>query len=90
MTSAMESSLALLASGEVFSVPDRTSRRKWDGPWWHMAALCEMGLSRKIPRSAAERALALLRRGAWPRFVLTEEDAPRKRGGQDEDGLLPL
>ena len=73
----MESSLALLASGEVFSIPDRTSRRKWDGPWWHMAALCEMGLSRKIPRSAAEKALELLRHGAWPRFVLTEEDAPR-------------
>ena len=68
--------MALLASGEVFLIPDRESRRKWDGPWWHMATLCEMGESRKIPRPAAERALELLKRGAWPRFVLTEEDAP--------------
>lgn len=72
----MESSLALLASEEVFPIPDRMSRRKWDGPWWHMATLCEMGESSRIPRSAAEGALELLKRGAWPRFVLTEEEAP--------------
>ena len=73
----MESSLALLASEEVFPIPDQMSRRKWDGPWWHMATLCEMGESRRIPLSAAEGALELLKRGAWPRFVLTEEEAPR-------------
>lgn len=72
----MESSLALLASEELFPIPDRMSRRKWDGPWWHMATLCEMGESSRIPRSAAEGALELLKRGAWPRFVLTEEEAP--------------
>ena len=77
MASPMRYSLALLASDGVFSVPDRMSRRKWDGPWWHMATLCEMGESRKIPRSAAEGALELLKYGTWPRFVLTEEDAPR-------------
>ena len=76
MASPMETSLALLASDEVFSIPDRTSRRKWDGPWWHMATLFEMGESRKVPRAAAERALELLKRGAWPRFVITAEDAP--------------
>ena len=77
MASPMEASLALLASEKVFPIPDRMSRRKWDGPWWHMATLCEMGESRRIPRSAAEGALELLKHGAWPRFVLTEEEAPR-------------
>ena len=76
MRGAIESSLDLLSADDVFSVPDRGSRRKWDGPWWHMATLCEMGESELVPSSAVGRACELLKRGAWPRFVITKEDAP--------------
>ncbi len=68
----------VLASDDAFSIPDRTSRRKWKGPWWHMATLCEMGEARRIPKLAAKRALELLKLGAWPKFVITEEDAPKR------------
>ena len=74
---AIESSLEALASDEAFAIPDRKSRRKWSGPWWHMAILCEMGEARRVPQRAAERALELLKEEAWPKFVITSEDAPK-------------
>ena len=42
-----------------------------------MALLCEMGEAKRIPRSAVGKALEQLKFGAWPRFVITREDAPR-------------
>ena len=67
----------LLKSDDIFQVPDRTSRKKWNGPWWHTVALYEMGESGRIPELAVTRALKLLKHGAWPRFVVTREDAPQ-------------
>ena len=72
----VESSIKVLASEGAFSVPDRQSRNKWDGPWWHMAILCEIGEADKIPRSAVEQASRQLNQGAWPKFVIKEQDVP--------------
>ena len=80
----------LLESDDIFHVPDRNSRMKWNGPWWHMAALYEMGESGRIPESAVTRALKLLKDGAWPRFVVTTGRCAAMRFRPDENGLLPL
>ncbi len=69
--------MEVLASDDAFAIPDRKSRRKWSGPWWHMATLCEMGEAKRIPKPAVKRALQQLKHGAWPKFVITKEDAPR-------------
>ncbi len=73
----IRTSIDFLDSDEIFHVPDRNSRTKWNGPWWHMAALYEMGESGRIPGSAAVKALKLLKRGAWPSFVIEPADAPQ-------------
>ena len=36
-----------------------------------------MGETKQIPDSTVKRALKLLKHGAWPKFVLTGEDAPK-------------
>ena len=73
----IELSTELLASAALFSVPDRRSRRKWNGPWWDMAVLCEMGEAQRIPKSTTQRAMELLKNGTWPRFVISAADAPQ-------------
>lgn len=78
VSGAISPSIDLLDSDDLFPIPDRNSRKKWTGPWWHMAALYEMGESGRIPKSAVSRALKLLKAGAWPRFVITREDAPKR------------
>lgn len=77
MQRAYDLTLEVLDSDDVFHVPDRQSRKKWNGPWWHMAALYEMGESGRIPELAVARALKLLKDGAWPRFVVDPADAPQ-------------
>lgn len=52
------------------------TRRKWDGAWWHMAALYEMGEVRRIPQSSIERAKYLLKTQVWPTFIISEDDGP--------------
>ena len=78
MESAIEHSLEVLGCEEAFAIPDRKSRRKWSGPWWHMATLYEMDEAERIPVFVVEKALDLLRHGTWPKFVITKEDAPKK------------
>ena len=78
MPRAVDLTLEVLKADDIFPIPDRKSRMKWNGPWWHMAALYEMGESARIPESAVIKALALLKNGAWPRFVIRREDAPRR------------
>ena len=77
VSSAITTSMDFLESDDIFHVPDRNSRVKWTGPWWHMAALYEMGESGRIPESAVTSALKLLKHGAWPRFVVDPSDAPQ-------------
>jgi hypothetical protein len=77
MQRALADSLAVLsADRELGSVGGGKSRRKWEGAWWHAALLCEMGEARRVPRSAIERALGLLRDATWPRFVVRPDDRP--------------
>lgn len=46
---------------------------KWDGPWWHMMVLDEMGLAERIPRSVAEAAAASLRRFCFKIFLMPHQ-----------------
>ena len=82
---AIESAIEVILSECAFSVPDRRSRRKWDGPWWQLAVLCEMGEVERIPRLAVDRALALLKRGTWQEFVISDRDAPQT--GADKEKM---
>jgi hypothetical protein len=77
MTNAIEQTMEVLTSTDTFSLPDKRTRKKWSGPWWHLATLFEMGEAKQIPESTANRALELLKQGAWPKFVITREDAPK-------------
>ena len=77
MRNAIESSIEVITSEGAFSVPDRGSRWKWDGPWWHLAIMFEMGEVARIPQLAVDSALEQLRHGAWPKFVITDHDAPQ-------------
>ncbi|WP_246132161.1 hypothetical protein [Paenibacillus hemerocallicola] len=74
---AIEQSIQYLSSdNELVGVGGGRSRRKWDGAWWHMAALYEIGEARQIPEAAVAKALGLLKNSTWPRFVITREDSP--------------
>lgn len=75
----IQHSLEILASPDSFAVPERMSRKKWNGEWWHLVTICEMGYANRIPTSVARKALEQLKYGAWPKFVITKEDAPRTR-----------
>ena len=56
MRNAIESSIEVITSEGAFSVPDRGSRWKWDGPWWHLAIMFEMGeVARDSPVSCRQR-----------------------------------
>lgn len=52
------------------------SRRKWDGLWWHMATLYEMGEVKQIPESAIAKAKYILEAQTWPIFIKSDEDHP--------------
>ncbi len=71
--------MELLTATDTFSLPDNRSRRKWVGPWWHMVTLYEMGETEQIPEPVAKKALAMLKEGAWPKFVITDDDAPKSK-----------
>ncbi|WP_148929794.1 hypothetical protein [Paenibacillus methanolicus] len=74
---AMEQSIRYLASASPWEAARaEDSRRKWDGAWWHMAALYEMGEARRIPASAIAKAAQLLDTQVWQTFVITEDDQP--------------
>ena len=77
MDEAIESAIEAISSEHAFSVPDRRSRRKWDGPWWQLAILCELGEVERIPQLAIGNALEQLKYGAWQEFVITAHDAPQ-------------
>lgn len=77
MPDAFDQTMEVLESDDIFHVPDRKSRKKWSGPWWHMAALYEMGKSGHIPDPAVIKSLNLLKHGAWPKFVVDPADSPQ-------------
>ena len=77
MPRAIDLTLEVLKADDIFPIPDRKSRMKWNGPWWHMAALYEMGESGRIPESAVIKALALLKR--WRLAQVRHHDARMRR-----------
>ena len=86
----MDEAIEAISSERAFSVPDRRSRRKWDGPWWQLAILCEMGEVERIPQSAIDSALEQLKSDAWCKFVITRDDAPQTEADKEKNGSLPL
>ncbi len=49
---------------------------KWDGPWWRILLLHEMGLSRDIPPVIVEKLVESLGRHLLPTFPFKLEDVP--------------
>lgn len=49
---------------------------KWNGPWWHMLLLHEMGETKRIPQIMIERYLASLNRIPLKIFPIYPEDMP--------------
>lgn len=49
---------------------------KWDGPWWHMLALNEMGATEQIPASALNALLASIADHHLPFFPIQESQLP--------------
>ena len=49
---------------------------KWNGPWWHMLLLHEVGLAARIPQGAVEHLVAALRRVPLTTFPIRPEDVP--------------
>jgi hypothetical protein len=74
---AMEESIKFLESYPDLPIDQiGTSRRKWDGLWWHMATLYEMGEVKQIPESAIAKAKYILEAQTWPIFIKSAEDHP--------------
>ncbi|OIB03828.1 hypothetical protein AK95_09415 [Paenibacillus sp. LC231] len=74
---AIEESIQFLEFAPHFTMAHgEYTRRKWDGAWWHMAALYEMGEVKRIPQSAIERAIHLLKTQVWPTFIISADDHP--------------
>ncbi|GKV57730.1 hypothetical protein NCCP2222_36770 [Sporosarcina sp. NCCP-2222] len=74
---AIEDSIKFLESYPKLPIEGiENSRRKWDGFWWHLAALYEMGEVRQVPESAILKAKYILEAQTWPIFVKSAEDLP--------------
>ena len=73
----IEASIAFLQNTSHFEPEhDEDSRNKWDGAWWHMCALFEIGEVQRIPSSAIAQAKKLLQTRVWQTFVIEPNDAP--------------
>ncbi len=49
---------------------------KWDGPWWHMRTLWELGLAHRIPERALAGLLKSLQRNLCPSFPFDLDAVP--------------
>lgn len=74
---AIEESIRFLESSSYLEMDcSEYSRRKWDGAWWHMATLYEMGEVKRIPEASIARAKYLLKAKTWPIFIISDADHP--------------
>lgn len=84
VSDAIEASVSFLEKTAQFEPEhDEDSRNKWDGAWWHMAALYEIGEVRRIPETAILQAKRVLQTRVWPVFVIKASDAPVRKEDQD-------
>ncbi|CAM3522154.1 MULTISPECIES: prenyltransferase/squalene oxidase repeat-containing protein [Saccharibacillus] len=85
VSEAIEASVLFLETTTHFEPShDEDSRHKWNGAWWHMAALYELGEVRRIPASAIAQAKRLLETRVWPTFVIADGDGPSRTQDLDK------
>lgn len=75
--SLINQSLEYLSSAEAIeSIEIDAYWPKWDGPWWQMMLLHEMGLTDQIPEQAVEKIIDALDSRLLKFFPFTEEEIP--------------
>lgn len=73
---AIDESIRFLNSSPDLKFSSEYSRHKWNGAWWHMAAIHEMGEVDKIPESAIIQAKSWLETQVWQTFIISPNDHP--------------
>ncbi|MFF3922190.1 hypothetical protein [Paenibacillus lactis] len=74
---AIEESIRFLEStSQWVTAHGEHTRQKWDGAWWHMSVLYEMGEVSQIPESVIAKAKHLLETQVWQTFVISIDDQP--------------
>jgi len=77
LISATEDSLQRLASNETIRALEASVYwPKWDGPWWRMHLLAEMGLADSIPTRAVDALARGIEAFPYREFPLRQEDIP--------------
>lgn len=73
----VEKSLDFLASQEALdSIEIDAYWPKWNGPWWQMMLLHEMGLTKRIPQRAVEKIIDAMDTRLLKFFPFTEDQVP--------------
>lgn len=73
----LDASIAYLASDDaIATIAEDSYWPKWDGPWWHMVLLWELGLARRIPERAVRAMVASLDALPLHTFPLRPEEWP--------------
>jgi hypothetical protein len=77
VVTAIDDAVEYLGSEEaIASLAEETYWPKWDGPWWHMVLLWELGEARRIPQRAVAAMVAGLNALPMHTFPIREEDWP--------------
>ncbi|GGN97600.1 prenyltransferase/squalene oxidase repeat-containing protein [Saccharibacillus kuerlensis] len=77
LSAAIEASIRFLETTSHFeSEHGEDSRNKWEGAWWQMCTLYEMGEVHRIPESAILQAKKILQTRVWPLFVISKANEP--------------
>lgn len=73
----LDASIAYLDSEDaVASIAEDSYWPKWDGPWWHMVLLFELGEARRIPERAVRAMVASLDALPLHIFPIHPDDVP--------------
>src|SRR5450432_890718 len=74
---AIDDAVDYLGSAEAIdSLAEETYWPKWDGPWWHMVLLWELGEARRIPSRTVSAMVAGLNALPLHTFPIRDEDWP--------------
>ncbi len=77
LAAALDESIATLDSDAgIHAIAADPYWPKWDGPWWRMTLLWEMGLAEKIPERAVRGMITALNHHYLRDFPATEADLP--------------